>query len=56
MDKNGQEDVSLIAAGYEWVCPECNHENKEPEFYNEVICWNCGKIFKTNDPPDHAYH
>jgi hypothetical protein len=48
--------VDLIASGYEWICPKCNHFNTEIEASESVTCKNaeCHEQFTTN-PPEHAY-
>ena len=46
--------VELIASGYEWNCPTCNHLNHEIEYTEKVICKDCRDIFLT-EPPEHAY-
>ena len=49
------EKVDLIASGYEWVCPACEHHNKEMEITNEVTCAACATTFEAGDA-EHAYH
>lgn len=48
------ETVDIIASGYEWVCPKCEHFNREIEHTEQVQCEMCERVFETN-PPDHAY-
>lgn len=48
------ESVDIIASGYEWVCPICEHYNEEIEITEKVTCVGCNEIFETN-PPEHAY-
>lgn len=48
------EYVDIIASGYEWICPACEHLQKEIEYMEEVICKECSKKFKTS-LPEHAY-
>ncbi|MGB7537762.1 MAG: hypothetical protein WBM17_04415 [Anaerolineales bacterium] len=51
-----QEDedaVDLIAAGYEWVCPECDQLNRVIEWREKVVCAKCKRDFEAN-PPEHA--
>ena len=43
---NLEETVDLIASGYDWICPHCNHLNKEFEAGKHVACYDCGWIFK----------
>jgi len=33
--------VELIASGYEWNCPDCDHENTPIAIAEYVICENC---------------
>ena len=33
--------VELIAAGYEWTCPNCEQINKEIEVTERVECDHC---------------
>lgn len=44
--------VDIIASGYEWICPVCEHLNNEIEVTEKVTC-KCGKVFYTN-PAEHA--
>jgi DNA-directed RNA polymerase subunit RPC12/RpoP len=46
--------VDIIASGYEWNCPKCDHLNNEIEWTEKVKCKKCGYRYKTN-PPDHAF-
>jgi transcription initiation factor TFIIIB Brf1 subunit/transcription initiation factor TFIIB len=48
------EEVDLIASGYEWICPECDHRNTEIEIREEVVCKECGEICEVNQT-HHAY-
>jgi len=48
------ETVDIIASGYEWVCPKCEHYNTEIEHAYQVQCNLCERVFETN-PPEHAY-
>lgn len=48
------ETVDLIAAGYEWDCPNCDWHNNEIEAKEQVTCSNCRQTFATN-PPEHAH-
>ena len=41
--------VNLIAAGYEWSCPECGHEHTEIECCSTVECLNCEENFKVGE-------
>jgi uncharacterized CHY-type Zn-finger protein len=47
------ETVDVIASGYEWVCPKCEHYNTEIEYTEQVQCSVCRRVFETN-PPEHA--
>lgn len=48
--------VDLIAAGYEWICPDasCNALNTTPEVTETVTCRLCKTTYDTN-PPEHAF-
>ena len=46
--------VDIIASGYEWICLECGHYEKEYETKTIVKCRACGTEFETN-LPEHAY-
>lgn len=56
-----EDQVSLIASGYEWICPSCDHDNKigwipvVGTAIGEVKCDNCGKCFSA-ESYDHAFH
>jgi len=43
------ESVELIASGYEWTCPACDHFNKVVETSETVTCNKCGKEFEVAD-------
>lgn len=47
------ETVDIIASGYEWICPKCEHFNTEIEYTKQVQCNQCERVFLT-DPPEHA--
>lgn len=47
------ESVSLIASGYEWMCPNCDYLNTEIEIVEVVKCRECYHVYNT-DEPDHA--
>ena len=47
-----EEVVELIAAGYEWTCPDCDELNCEIEITEQVTCAQCKRVFKVMD----AYH
>lgn len=46
--------VDIIASGYEWICPDCEHYNTEIGFAEFVKCTCCKRVYETN-PPEHAY-
>jgi len=48
------ELVDLIASGYEWTCPNCDHFHNEDAHKDTVECSNCGSEYQTG-PPEHAY-
>lgn len=41
--------VELIAAGYEWICPECQKHNTEIETLSRVQCNKCDVTFDVRD-------
>ena len=44
---DSRETVDLVAAGYEWLCPECEHMNDEIQIpHHELKCQFCGASFK----------
>jgi hypothetical protein len=48
------ETIELIAAGYEWICPTCDLNNKEIEVNETVQCKSCERQFEVADH-EHAY-
>ena len=52
-DKWKEQTVDLIAAGYEWICPNCDKNNSEIEVVEKVLCNECQLEFKVTDY-DHA--
>ena len=48
------DEVELIASGYEWECPICGAFNKEIEITEKVECDACFKIFRTG-VANHAF-
>ncbi len=48
------ETVDLIASGYEWICPKCEHFNTEIEITTQVKCNQCERVFLTN-PAEHCF-
>lgn len=43
------DSVTLIASGYEWICPKCEHFNHEIEVTPAVTCDNCQAMWEVND-------
>ena len=41
--------IQLIASGYEWICPECEHLNHEIEIVEVVKCQNCGEKYLVDE-------
>lgn len=52
-EQEAPETVTLIASGYEWICPKCDHLNHEIEANLTVTCRECGAEWET-EPPEHA--
>lgn len=48
------ETVSVIASGYEWICPACEYLNKEIEITTFVTCAACATEFECGIA-EHAY-
>ena len=46
--------IILIARGYEWVCPKCEHYNTEIAVTEEVTCAGCKETYQVEDHY-HAY-
>jgi len=46
--------VDLIASGYEWICPDCEHYQRIIAITETVTCEKCGEKF-TVDEIHHAY-
>lgn len=44
-----REQVELIASGYEWGCPNCEHNNNEIEVTQTVKCKQCGNKYDVAD-------
>ncbi len=42
-------DVTLLASGYNWLCPECEVDNHEEEANLMVVCTNCRTAFTVGD-------
>jgi DNA-directed RNA polymerase subunit RPC12/RpoP len=49
-----EETIELIASGYEWTCPHCNHLNNEIEIPENVVCSKCKREYEV-DNTDHAW-
>ena len=43
------DSVELIASGYEWTCPSCEHFNREIQVTEEVYCQGCQREFIVED-------
>ena len=43
------EEVDLIASGYDWDCPNCEHMNHEIETKDVVECEECRHIYQTGE-------
>jgi transcription elongation factor Elf1 len=52
-----QEEVDLIASGYDWTCPSCGQWNTVIEIPSDemVTCGTCEKSFKISMDFHHAY-
>lgn len=48
------QQVDMIASGYEWTCPVCDHLNSEFEILEKVTCVECGETYEVNSV-EHAY-
>ena len=49
-DENPEESsVELIASGYDWVCPVCDHSNHEIEVTEYVVCSKCSCGFPVSE-------
>jgi len=42
-------EVEMIAAAYEWTCPDCGRNNREIEVTTKVTCVQCGKTHEVRD-------
>jgi hypothetical protein len=47
-------EVDVIASGYEWICPHCEHTNHMIEVFDEARCERCRTDYTAN-LPEHAY-
>ena len=54
-DADDPPTVQLIASGYEWFCPPCDHVNKVIEITESVTCELCGREYRTDADTLHAY-
>ena len=43
------QKVELIAAGYEWICPDCNYMNQVMEVTENVSCVKCKHDFEVEE-------
>lgn len=39
------EFISLTASGYDWKCPNCEHQNYSKSVGQQVVCQNCRSAF-----------
>ena len=46
--------VTVVASGYEWICPKCETLNAEIEWSENLQCSMCEEVFEA-DPPVHVY-
>lgn len=53
-DVENMERVDIVASGYEWDCPKCEHLNQTIEVTDIVECEECKSLYATN-PPEHAH-
>lgn len=53
VDVEEMEHVDIIASGYEWDCPNCEHLNLVIEVTDVVECDECHNLYATN-PTEHA--
>ena len=49
MNPDEEEKVSLVASGYEWICPNCDAHNNEIEITETVTCKECKRSFEVSD-------
>jgi phage FluMu protein Com len=52
--KKISQSVDLIASGYDWWCPHCEHLNQEIELAETVRCRKCQRTFIAANA-EHAY-
>lgn len=48
-DPDEEEEVELMVAAYEWICPKCGEYQRIIEVPLTVTCVNCGKTFPVAD-------
>ena len=48
------ESVTIIASGYDWLCPNCDDWRHEAEAYDNVTCPECGTNYDV-DETNHAF-
>lgn len=46
--------ADVVASGYEYSCPHCDHFNRIVGWKEDVTCNKCGAKVILN-PPEHAY-
>ncbi len=44
-----EEEVTLIASGYEWICPNCNTLNTHSKTAPKVTCNLCNRTYMTDE-------
>ena len=54
MAEQKQQTVAVVASGYEWICPKCEHLNRMAGYRSDVECEKCCEEFAA-DLPHHAY-
>ena len=47
------DQVDVIASGYEWICPNCQHDNKMIEWTELITCSECSEHYEAK-VPEHA--
>ena len=54
LTKKAAQSVALLASGYEWSCPRCEHLNHEIEVVETARCRKCRRAFVVAGA-EHAY-
>ena len=49
-----EQSVAMIASGYDWICPHCEHMNHEIEALTALHCETCRTGYLA-EAPEHAY-